>query len=79
MEDILDRFCGQLHNSRIQEFCRKKWKVIIKKIPREVNAIRHALAGKIKAFPYASIVLQESPKTIVDQVWFDSKFLHDDI
>ncbi|KAK5847138.1 hypothetical protein PVK06_003440 [Gossypium arboreum] len=59
MEVILNRFYGQLYRdliSRIQELCRKQWRVLIKKISTEVNVTAHLLAGKIKAFPYAPIV-----------------------
>ncbi|MBA0761238.1 hypothetical protein Gotri_023913, partial [Gossypium trilobum] len=59
MEAILDRSYGKLYRdltSRIQELCKRQWRVIIKKIPREANVIAHLLAGKMKAFPYALII-----------------------
>ncbi|KAK5802183.1 hypothetical protein PVK06_029767 [Gossypium arboreum] len=69
--------CGQLYIdiiSKIQELCRRQWRVIIKKISREVNATAHSLVGKMKAFPYALIVFQESSEVIVDRLRLDSKF-----
>ncbi|MFQ6667439.1 hypothetical protein Gotur_033468 [Gossypium turneri] len=59
IEAILDRSYGKLYRdltSRIQELCKRQWRVIIKKIPREANVIAHLSAGKMKAFPYALII-----------------------